>query len=104
MSGKPRPPDTGLSEEEAVRAAVTAFQQGIDKEKNFAVLVERFYGPVFRFLARRRYSEEDRLDITQEVFLNDLQGSRRVPRERRSRDVDLPHRPRHLHPLGGAGA
>lgn len=55
-------------------AAVLAFQRGIEREKNFEVLVARFYGPVFRFLARRRYSEQDRLDITQEVFLNVYRG------------------------------
>lgn len=74
MSDKPQRPGSHQSREEEVQAAVLAFQKGIDKEKNFEVLVERFYGPVFRFLARRRSSEQDRLDITQEVFLNVYRG------------------------------
>jgi RNA polymerase sigma-70 factor (ECF subfamily) len=74
MSDKPQSPGSRLSEEEEVRAAVLAFQKGIDRERNFEFLVARFYGPVFRFLARRRYDEQDRLDITQEVFLNVYRG------------------------------
>lgn len=74
MSDKPESPRSHQTGEEEVRAAVVAFQKGIEKEKSFEFLVERFYGPVFRFLARRRNSEQDRLDITQEVFLNVYRG------------------------------
>lgn len=74
MPDKPQSPGSRQSGEEDVRAAVLAFQKGIERERNFEVLVARFYGPVFRFLARRRYSEQDRLDITQEVFLNVYRG------------------------------
>jgi RNA polymerase sigma-70 factor (ECF subfamily) len=74
MSDKPHSPRSHQSGEEDVHAAVLAFQKGIEREKNFEFLVARFYGPVFRFLARRRYSEQDRLDITQEVFLNVYRG------------------------------
>ncbi len=73
MPDKPRHPESPPSEEE-VRAAVLAFQKGIEKERNFEFLVARFYGPVVRFLAQRRYSAQDRLDITQEVFLNVYRG------------------------------
>lgn len=74
MPTKPQSPRSHPSGEEDVRAAVLAFQKGIEREKNFELLVARFYGPVFRFLARRRYSEQDRMDITQEVFLNVYRG------------------------------
>jgi RNA polymerase sigma-70 factor (ECF subfamily) len=74
MSDKPKGPRSHQTGEEDVHAAVLAFQKGIEKEKNFELLVARFYGPVFRFLAQRRYSEQDRLDITQEVFLNVYRG------------------------------
>lgn len=74
MSDKPQSPRSHQTGEEEVHAAVLAFQKGIEREKNFEFLVERFYGPVFRFLARRRNSEQDRLDITQEVFLNVYRG------------------------------
>lgn len=74
MSDKPKRPGSHPSGEEEVRAAVLAFQRGIEREKNFETLVSRFYGPVFRFLAQRIYAEQDRLDVTQEVFLNVYKG------------------------------
>jgi RNA polymerase sigma-70 factor (ECF subfamily) len=74
MPDKPKRPGNHPSGEEEIRAAVLAFQKGIEREKNFESLVARFYGPVFRFLAQRISSEQDRLDITQEVFLNVYKG------------------------------
>jgi RNA polymerase sigma-70 factor (ECF subfamily) len=52
-----------------VREAIRAFQSGADREKSFQLLVERFYGPVLGFLSRWIPSEQDRLDVAQEVFL-----------------------------------
>jgi len=74
MLNKPKGPGSNQSGEEEVRAAVRAFKEGVEREKNFELLVARFYGPVFRFLTQRIYSEQDRLDITQEVFLNVYKG------------------------------
>jgi RNA polymerase sigma-70 factor (ECF subfamily) len=60
--------------DQEIGAAVAAFQRGIDRDGNFALLAERFYGPVFRYLSRWNLSDDDRLDITQEVFLRVYKG------------------------------
>lgn len=75
MPAKPQPQLLEVAPvEREVREAITAFQKGIDPEKNFQLLVKQFYRPVFRFLARWDLSEQDRLDITQEVFLRVYKG------------------------------
>ncbi|HEV3077692.1 MAG TPA: sigma-70 family RNA polymerase sigma factor [Thermoanaerobaculia bacterium] len=51
-----------------IAEVVAAFQRGVDREANFEWLVERFYRPVYHFLSRWTPSEDDRLDLTQEVF------------------------------------
>lgn len=55
--------------DQQIAEVVAAFQRGIDCEENFEWLVARFYGPVYRFLSRWHLSDDDRLDITQEVFI-----------------------------------
>jgi RNA polymerase sigma-70 factor, ECF subfamily len=59
-----------------IAQAVAAFQRGVDREANFERLVQRFYEPVKHFLARWTPSEDDRLDLTQEVFLKVYQHLR----------------------------
>jgi RNA polymerase sigma-70 factor (ECF subfamily) len=63
-----------LEREQRVRLAIDAFQRGIDPEGNFEFLVEQFYGAVLGYLARWEISQDDRLDITQEVFLGVYKG------------------------------
>lgn len=58
---------------EVIRA-VEEFQAGIDREKNYRFLVDRFYKPVRSFFARRVFSPDDCLDLTQETFLGLYKG------------------------------
>lgn len=53
----------------ALERAALAIQAGVDRERNFRLLFERFHRPVERFFARRGLSPEDCLDLTQETFL-----------------------------------
>ncbi len=55
--------------EDPIDRAVVDLQAGRDREKNFRILVERFYRPVQAFLAKRIFSADDCLDLTQETFL-----------------------------------
>jgi RNA polymerase sigma-70 factor (ECF subfamily) len=59
--------------EDLVRA-VLDFQRGIDREKSFELLFRRFRPRIERFLASRVFSPEERLDLTQAVFLRIYQG------------------------------
>lgn len=51
-----------------VAQAVAEFQAGIDRERNFQRIFDRYYAPVRAFLSRRA-SPEDAVDLTQETFL-----------------------------------
>src|SRR5262245_47511701 len=59
--------------EEVIRA-VLDFQHGVDREKSFEVLFRRFRPRIERFLAQRVFSREERLDLTQAIFLKIYQG------------------------------
>ncbi|HEV7787273.1 MAG TPA: sigma-70 family RNA polymerase sigma factor [Thermoanaerobaculia bacterium] len=59
--------------EDVVRA-VLDFQRGADREKSFELLFRRFRPRVERFLASRVYSPEERLDLTQAIFLRIYKG------------------------------
>src|SRR4051794_36374111 len=59
---------------EDVLRAVRDFQQGSDREKSFELLFRRFRPRVERFLAPRVFSPEERLDLTQAVFLRIYKG------------------------------
>jgi RNA polymerase sigma-70 factor (ECF subfamily) len=59
--------------EDVVRA-VRAFQQGSDRERSFELLFRRFRPRVERFLAPRVFSPEERLDLTQVIFLRIYKG------------------------------
>lgn len=59
--------------EDVVRA-VLDFQRGADREKSFELLFRRFRPRIERFLARRVFSPEERLDLTQAIFLRIYQG------------------------------
>ena len=54
--------------------AVLDFQRGADREKSFELLFRRFRPRLERFLAPRVFSPEERLDLTQAIFLRVYQG------------------------------
>lgn len=62
-----------IGPEDVVRA-VLDFQRGADREKNFELLFRRFRPRIERFLAPRVFSPEERLDLTQAIFLRIYQG------------------------------
>jgi RNA polymerase sigma-70 factor (ECF subfamily) len=62
-----------LGPEDLVRA-VLDFQRGIDREKSFELLFRRFRPRIERFLAPRVFSPEERLDLTQTIFVRIYQG------------------------------
>lgn len=59
---------------EDVARAVLDFQRGTDREKSFELLFRRFRPRIERFLAPRVFSPEERLDLTQTIFLRIYQG------------------------------
>jgi RNA polymerase sigma-70 factor (ECF subfamily) len=63
---------TGI--DRAIVRAVEQFQAGIDREQSFRFLVDRFYQPVKGFFARRVFSPDVCLDLTQETFLGLYKG------------------------------
>ena len=71
----PRPADDGqpVGPEEITRA-VLDFQRGVDRERSFELLFRRFRPRVERFLASRVFSPDERLDLTQAIFLRIYQG------------------------------
>lgn len=75
--GEQTPPavDDGprIGPEDLVRA-VHDFQRGADREKSFELLFRRFRPRIERFLAPRVFSPEERLDLTQAIFLRIYQG------------------------------
>src|SRR6185369_17097652 len=54
--------------------AVHDFQRGADREKSFELLFRRFRPRIERFLAPRVFSPEERLDLTQAIFLRIYRG------------------------------
>jgi RNA polymerase sigma-70 factor (ECF subfamily) len=74
--GEQTPPaadDPPLGPENLVRA-VLDFQRGVDREESFELLFRRFRPRIERFLAPRVFSPEERLDLTQAIFLRIYQG------------------------------
>jgi RNA polymerase sigma-70 factor (ECF subfamily) len=71
---EPANPAPGSEQDEAqIRRWVAEFQAG-EGEAAFRKIFERFHRPVERFFARRGVAPEDRLDLTQETFLNLYRG------------------------------
>jgi RNA polymerase sigma-70 factor (ECF subfamily) len=62
-----------IGPEDLVRA-VRDFQRGADREKSFELLFRRFRPRIERFLAPRVFSPEERLDLTQAIFLRIYKG------------------------------
>jgi RNA polymerase sigma-70 factor (ECF subfamily) len=65
-------PSPGAPEDLA--RAVLDFQRGIDREKSFELLFRRFRPRIERFLASRVFSPDERLDLTQAIFLRIYKG------------------------------
>ena len=63
----------GAGPEEIVRA-VRDFQRGADREKNFEIVFRHFRPRIERFLASRVFSPDERLDLTQAIFLRIYKG------------------------------
>jgi RNA polymerase sigma-70 factor (ECF subfamily) len=70
----PSPVDNPRAGPEDLVRAVLDFQRGIDREKSFELLFRRFRPRIERFLASRVFSPEERLDLTQTIFLRIYQG------------------------------
>jgi RNA polymerase sigma-70 factor, ECF subfamily len=66
--------DSPRSGPEDVVRAVLDFQRGSDREKSFELLFRRFRPRIERFLAPRVFSPEERLDLTQAIFLRIYRG------------------------------
>jgi RNA polymerase sigma-70 factor, ECF subfamily len=64
----------GAPDPAALARAVEEFQRGTDREANFALLFHRFRPRIERFLASRVFSPDERLDLTQTIFLRIYQG------------------------------
>lgn len=62
-----------IGPDDVVRA-VRDFQRRVDREKSFELLFRRFRPRIERFLAPRVFSPEERLDLTQAIFLRIYQG------------------------------
>lgn len=74
VHAEPRPAPAGLADDPVLERAALAVQAGVDRERNFRLLFERFRRPVERFFARRGVAPEDCLDLTQETFLRIYRG------------------------------
>ncbi len=66
--------DNHTGVDRAIVRAVEQFQAGIDRDQSFRFLVDRFYRPVRGFFAKRVFSPDVCLDLTQETFLGLYKG------------------------------
>ena len=64
----------GQPELSAAERAVLDFRRGVEREKSFEILFLRYRPRIERFLAPRVFSPDERLDLTQAVFLRIYQG------------------------------
>ncbi len=73
-SKSPSPDRREAADSDPVDRAVADFQAGVERDKSFRLLVDRFYRPVRGFFSRRVFSPDDCLDLTQETFLGLYRG------------------------------
>ncbi len=57
-----------------VARAVERFQSGADRDGSFQFLYQAYFPALERFFARKGFSPEDRLDLTQETFFGIYKG------------------------------
>jgi len=74
VESAPLPQGNTTASEGAVRHAVTDLRDGDGGKESFRVLFDHFFPQVQRFYAKRVFSAEDRLDLTQETFLRIYKG------------------------------
>lgn len=74
MNATDAQPLPSSAQREEMDRAVRRFQRGDNKEASFRLLHEHYHPKVERFLARKVYSTEERLDLTQDVFLRIYTG------------------------------
>ena len=60
---------------------IANLQAGIDRESNFNRLFQKYYKNIYNFFAKRGFSREESLDLTQETFLNIHNGISSFRRE-----------------------
>ncbi|HTQ81162.1 MAG TPA: sigma-70 family RNA polymerase sigma factor [Thermoanaerobaculia bacterium] len=63
-----------MEREAAVRALLPEIRGGVAVEHNFRRLITLYYQPVLRFFAKRGFTPDDCLDLTQETFLGIYTG------------------------------
>jgi RNA polymerase sigma-70 factor (ECF subfamily) len=73
--------DCGRTDHADVAALIAAIQAGQNVEANFRILFDRYYTSVRRFFARKGFSADDTLDLTQETFLGIYTGMKSFRRE-----------------------
>ncbi len=73
----------GGKSREAIEHAIKALQSGTDSESSFRLLFESYYQPLQRFFARKGFSPEDALDLTQETLFGIYRGVRDFRHEAR---------------------
>lgn len=73
-AARPRADEGGSHVPSTVARAVADFQRGRDREGSFEVLFARYRPRIESFLARRVFSPDERLDLTQATFLRIYQG------------------------------
>lgn len=67
-------PSSSPSPDPILATAIRDLQAGRRRDESFRLIFERFYPPVQGFLSKRVFSPEDRLDLTQEIFLRIYKG------------------------------
>lgn len=70
----PRAADEDSRGTSAVERAVADFQRGHDRERSFEILFAFYRRRIAGFLRGRVHSEDERLDLTQAIFLRIYQG------------------------------
>lgn len=60
--------------DQELAAAIDQLRRGRKNDESFRLVFDHFYPPVQRFLSKRVFSPEDRLDLTQEIFLRIYKG------------------------------
>jgi RNA polymerase sigma-70 factor, ECF subfamily len=59
---------------ESVQKIIEELQAGISVEGNFRLLCDLYHRPLYHFFAKRGFSPQDCLDLTQETFLGIYRG------------------------------
>lgn len=65
---------TRASVEPGLKRVVAQLRAGVDPERNFHLLFQRFHRPLLAFFLKRGLSLEDSQDLTQETFVRVHQG------------------------------